>query len=661
MRAALTSADAAERQAIEQLAASLPGGPSDAWYEAIAELATAADRRSVSYAEACRGIYGPRSPGLRDVERAAIRAEGSIALRPKILRAGPAQPPGQATPRKDRKFCNPPPPTAQSLGKAATLAGPSDAVSAPWAPRDRPGGWVDPRRVSWALTEAVRPLGQARQVWCRRALLAGAAGLEGHKGGRLAWTGAETCSSLWACPTCSWRIRAHRGVELSELVRVIRDTTPQTETGLESRAGTGGIMLTLTLRHRWPDDLTELRRLLTRSWSRFIRGRPFEKFKAATGLVGFVRSIEVTHGKRGWHPHLHAMLSGDPGWNLRRYAGQTAETWMRRRWLACVRKEGERDGSKGSHVPSWNHALKLSPIRPGYLEKMGLELVLATEKRGAHGNRTPWQIADDWRRTRRKRSARLWKTYAASMKGCKFLTWSRALRRWVGLGASVNDSVVAADRGQPVGSLPAPAWRAIRDATDWTTGRPVLVRALEIGERLGARRALQYCWREAGPRMRREGQHGKHEQRAERRRSTERGERIREDAGPWATEAKTASGTVQEMRQANQVRTRPSDTVSHSGKCDAEDRSAVRRLSEGRGTEGAGGAQCEGLGARHHRPDHRTDHQQRHGMDGRPERKASDFGAAMLAAVFDARDRASCDSLPELRGTHDADGNRLSL
>lgn len=503
-----------ERRAIQQIEASTSVDLPDEWYQGVEAL-----RAGVPWGRGNAGSYARamgrvRPKGPRDLERASIVVEGSAVLRPrpKTLRARPAQPPDGAPSRKDRKFCNPPPRTNDPADVAGVCPAQIDVPSGPWAARPSPGAWVDPRRASWALTEAVRPLGQARQFWCRRALVAGAAGLQGHKHGRLAWAGAETCGSLWACPSCSWRIRAHRGVELSELVRVIQETTPQTEDGLESHAGTGGLMLTLTLRHTWSDDLTELRRLLTRAWSRFIRGQPWERFRRSTGIVGFVRAIEVTHGRRGWHPHLHAMISGSPGWNLRRYAGMLAEVWLRRRWLACVRKEGHRDGSEASHVPSWAHALKLSPIRPGYLEKMGLELVLDRSKRGAHGNRTPWQIADDWRRCRRKREARLWQCYAASMKGAKFLTWSRALRAWVGLGASVRDRDVAADHGQPLGSLPAPAWRSIRDAIDFTTGRAVTLRALEIGERLGVRRALQYCWREAAPRMKGEGrEHGKTE------------------------------------------------------------------------------------------------------------------------------------------------------
>jgi len=625
---ALTSFEVEERRAI---VAGVTAGPSDAWYEAIRDLAVAAERRAPSYAEACRGIYG-RTPGLRDVERAAIRAEGSAALRPKILRARPAQPPAEATPWKDRKFCNPPQATAESLAKLPASADLVDVDPGSWAPRDRPGGWVDPRRESWQLTEAVRELGQARQVWCRRALLAGAAGLEGHRQGRLAWTGTETCSSVWACPTCSWRIRAHRGVELSELVRIIRETTPQTETGLESRAGTGGLMLTLTLRHCWSDDLTDLRRMLTRSWSRFIRGAPFARFKRAAGLIGFVRSVEVTHGKRGWHPHLHAMIVGDPGWNRRRYAGMDVETWMRRRWLAAVRAEGERDGSLAGHVPSWAHALKLSPIRPGYLEKMGLELVLAPDKRGGHGNRTPWQIADDWRRCRRKRSARLWKTYAASMKGAKFLTWSRALRRWAGLGSSVADATIAADKGIPLGSLPGAAWRAIRDAKDFRTGRSVLCLALELGERKGVRAALRYCWREAGPRLNRKGKHDGRLSGA-----TSKG---RSGAAGWrsaaVTEAQASEGALLQMRQTDSLRVGQGRARSHGSMCSLRtmDPNQARRHDHG----GVVRAQPE-CGTECHGDNDRADDQQRDGMDGRSERDGASFAAAMLAAVFAERDR----------------------
>jgi hypothetical protein len=642
------SDDDAERTAIEQIAASAPGGPTDAWYDAIEQLAIAASYRRPSYGQAMRGLYGTRA-GLIDVERSAIVAEGSAVLRPKFLCARPAQPPVGAPPRKDRKVCNPPlgPNNVGNLPISGSEA--VDVDPTPWEPRDRPGRWRTPRRLAWGLTEAVRPLGKPRQQRCCRELLAGAAGLAGHSHGRLAWTGYETCSSVWACPTCSWRIRAHRGVELSELVRVIRDTTPQTDTGEESRLGTGGAMATFTIRHAYGDDLKSLRQLLTRSWSRFIRGTPFARFKAATGLIGFVRAIEVTHGKRGWHPHLHAMIVGAPGWNKRRYARMSVETWMRRRWLACVRAEGATDGSEATHVPSWEHAMKLGPIRQGYLEKMGLELVLDRGKRAAHGNRTPWEIADDWRRCRRKRSARIWRGYAAGMKRCKFLTWSRALRRWVGLGASVKDSTIAADKGQPLGSLPSAAWVAIRDRVDPDTGRSITLQALEIGEREGVRRALQYCWRQAQPQMRREGKHGTERREVHRQRAATDGVRTRGHGTTTTTKANPKHGEVLPLRQADDAQ---------GGRQTMGVREVPERDVPSTDFELAMlAAVCADARA----AADRADGGHLDGMDGQPERDGATFAAAMLAEVFAERDRAAGNSVPELRRQDDAHRNGRPL
>ena len=44
-------------------------------------------------------------------------------------------------------------------------------------------------------------------------------------------------------------------------------------------------------------------------------GRNWISLKTNISLAGTIRSVEITHGMNGWHPHLHALVyvRGDPG------------------------------------------------------------------------------------------------------------------------------------------------------------------------------------------------------------------------------------------------------------------------------------------------------------------------------------------------------------
>lgn len=37
------------------------------------------------------------------------------------------------------------------------------------------------------------------------------------------------------------------------------------------------------------------------------KGKLWDKFKQKISFEGLIRSLEVTHGKNGWHPHTHEL------------------------------------------------------------------------------------------------------------------------------------------------------------------------------------------------------------------------------------------------------------------------------------------------------------------------------------------------------------------
>jgi hypothetical protein len=259
-------------------------------------------------------------------------------------------------------------------------------------------------------------------------------------------------------------------------------------------------MLTLTIRHGHHDDLKELRRGVADAWRRMIRGEPWRRFVRAIEGQGYVRALELTHGWQGWHPHLHVVIVGKPGWNATRIGGRIVSSWLKRRWMACVARA---EGLGRGHVPSWAHAARLTAVRGrDYLLKFGCELVLDHGKRARNRNRNPWQIALDWTRFGRKADARAWRHYCASMRGAKFLTWSRYLRTWAGVDPrQKSDLEVAKDPGQKLGQMSASSWRVLQHAHTDRGGRLVLVAALEIGECKGPAAALRFAERYARPRI----------------------------------------------------------------------------------------------------------------------------------------------------------------
>jgi hypothetical protein len=67
-------------------------------------------------------------------------------------------------------------------------------------------------------------------------------------------------------------------------------------------------MLTFTARHVAVMALAALLNLISAAFRSVIRGRPWRRLCDELGIAGTIRSLEVTHGANGFHPHLHCLL-----------------------------------------------------------------------------------------------------------------------------------------------------------------------------------------------------------------------------------------------------------------------------------------------------------------------------------------------------------------
>ena len=287
--------------------------------------------------------------------------------------------------------------------------------------------------------------------------------------GRAHYRGVLTCGSVWCCPVCAPRIGHERADQITALVAA------------HEQAGGRVYLLSLTTRHGLGDDLQELRRGVSNAWRKLTQSKQWKKWRGRVDCIGDVRALETTHGRNGWHPHLHVLLftrALDPKLEA------SWDDWLSEAWQSAVyRALGE------EHVPSTAHGTDLTLARDSkYLVKLGLELAGDDgRKEAAHGNRTVWQLADDVTLHGAERDAELWRAYALGMVGARQLTWSRGLRqRAIALAVDVDatEEQLAEERAgdDVVYTIEPSQWAALRRQRD-PDGLALLL--LELAEREG--------------------------------------------------------------------------------------------------------------------------------------------------------------------------------
>lgn len=323
-----------------------------------------------------------------------------------------------------------------------------------------------------------------RSFGCCGVLQAGqAVTLQAAADGRVLWRGLASCGLTWECPVCQMSIKAGRAQQIGTLV--------------EWHGKGGAFVLSLTVRHGLGADLRRMRKGIADAWRGMARGKPWQKFRDALGVLGTIRALEVTHGRSGWHPHLHVLFLCRPGWEAATMAdGEPVASWLLERWHTMVARY-----LGAEHVGDDEYAIGFTPCTDGaYLAKLGLEVSDPGAKAAKNGNRAPLEIARDFVEHHRGSDRALWRVYCLGMRGARQLTWSKGLRQTAGI-PDTTDAELAADETAgatttPVLTVSGADWRAIShfrvevrmpDTTTKLVPAPVLV--VEAAERKGARGA----------------------------------------------------------------------------------------------------------------------------------------------------------------------------
>lgn len=265
------------------------------------------------------------------------------------------------------------------------------------------------------------------------------------------YKGLATCGSVHTCPICASKIQERRRQEVAQAITYCASIKA------------APVMVSYTFPHRVDQPLAFLLSL-QQSAIKSLRGsRTYMALMQRAGSAGRIRTLEVTFGQNGWHPHTHELLflkaKMPPAW-LR---DQLAQLWLK----ACE-KVGLFNRDRDSEADFLRYSVDARAGDEGvagYMAKMddqtkwGLshELTKSSSKQGRRSGVHPFKLADD------DMTAHLFIEYVRAMKGQRQLVWSRGLKAAVGVAEKTDDEIAREETtkiDQAIAILPD-QWRIV--------------------------------------------------------------------------------------------------------------------------------------------------------------------------------------------------------
>ncbi|MFS2127442.1 protein rep [Pseudomonas sp. Pseusp97] len=272
-----------------------------------------------------------------------------------------------------------------------------------------------------------------------------------HQGAH--YSNLATCGSVWACPVCCALIQQRRRVELAQLIEwaYANDYRP--------------LMVTFTFPHTAFDTLEDLMAKQKQAFEFLRKGSPWDKFKKRYGYGGLVRSLELTHGENGWHPHTHEI------WLIRDLSPIEEVAFVefvRERWLKVCERVGLVTEDKRFAFMLHAVDVRFGVSQSDYLAKQDAsrawgadrEVATSTSKSGRASGVHPHEFLI----RRAKGDSARYLDYVHAMKGRAQLFWSHGLKARVGV-EDVTDEVLADESLEPadlLGLLSADQWSLVR-------------------------------------------------------------------------------------------------------------------------------------------------------------------------------------------------------
>jgi hypothetical protein len=227
-------------------------------------------------------------------------------------------------------------------------------------------------------------------------------------------------------------------------------------------AGGSASLITLTMRHHAGHRLQDLWQALSSAWRGAISGKQWLADQELGGLLGWVRVVEATHGRNGWHLHIHALVCWERSVSLGLVQDIGHRMWQR--WTRVLERKG---------LTSWKHRggvdVRMATLSRDnlaqYFTKLAREVTSSLTKE-SRGGRSPFKLLTDGLQTGDADDLDLWAEWEQVSYGKRQLTWSLGihdLRKLVDLGDQLTDEEIADEdlAGEDLIALPHPTWEAL--------------------------------------------------------------------------------------------------------------------------------------------------------------------------------------------------------
>lgn len=302
------------------------------------------------------------------------------------------------------------------------------------------------------------------------------------------YTNLQLCGSVWACPVCSAKVRQGRAEEIKAIL------------SRHLRAGGGAYFGMFTLPHDFGDALEDVLDTTAQAFRRVLAGRGYTRDRETYGIVGTIRSCEITFGPNGAHPHIHPVILTE-----RRLSTDELESLrgsLFGRWRSAVEGRGYRTPdprfSTLTSIRSDKDVADYVAKVEGVDRRVALEVTRSDMKKGRESasrgtgkarHRTAFQVLEDFAATGDADDLDLWREYEKATKGRQAITFSRGLRARYGLEERTDEEINEAEvGGEDVFEVADDAWVAL------CKKRGAVVRVLELVETKGRDAAANFVF-----------------------------------------------------------------------------------------------------------------------------------------------------------------------
>lgn len=282
------------------------------------------------------------------------------------------------------------------------------------------------------------------------------------------------CGSVWTCPVCTALIQERRRQEIEAAVEWAygRELQP--------------MLVTLTFPHRHWHKLIDLLTQQAAALRHLRAGAPWTRWKTRNGFEGLIRSLELTHGLNGWHPHTHEL------WFVGAHVkAADARAKILERWESACIDVGLLDPSDVDQVAAFRkHAVDVKGwcSASDYLAKqddsrhwgVDREIAKASSKAGKASGVHPFGLLA-LARDGDARAAALYVEYADAIrtKRTRQHYWSPGLKDKVGVNEKSDEDLAEESRAKAdyLGFLDDEDWQTVREAN----ARAQVLDAAELG------------------------------------------------------------------------------------------------------------------------------------------------------------------------------------